>query len=55
VSTAGLGILGSFVTIWQWRRTGFSPKMRPRIDKQRQAIEVQIVNTGSARRSIEVN
>jgi hypothetical protein len=48
VSTAGLGILGSFVTIWQWRRTGFSPKIRPRIDKLRQAIEVQIVNTGRA-------
>jgi hypothetical protein len=48
VSTAGLGILGAFVTIWQWRRTGFSPKIRPRIDKRRRAIEVQIVNTGRA-------
>ena len=48
VSTAALGVLGSFVTIWQWRRTGFSPKIRPRIDKRRQAIEVQIVNTGRA-------
>jgi hypothetical protein len=48
VSTAGLGILGSFVTIWQWRRTGFSPRIRPRIDKQRLAIEVQIVNAGRA-------
>jgi hypothetical protein len=48
VSAAALGILGAFVTIWQWRRTGFSPKIRPRIDDRRQAIEVQIINTGRA-------
>ena len=48
VSTAALGVLGAFVTIWQWRRTGFSPKIRPRVDNRRLAIEVQIVNTGRA-------
>jgi hypothetical protein len=48
VSTAALGILGSFVTIWQWSRTGFGPKIKPRIDQRRQAIEVQIINTGRA-------
>jgi hypothetical protein len=48
VSTAALGVLGAVVTIWQWRRTGFSPKIRPRIDRNHLAIEVQIVNTGRA-------
>jgi hypothetical protein len=43
-----LGILGSVVTIWQWRHTGFNPKIRPRIDKRHLAVEVQIVNTGRA-------
>jgi hypothetical protein len=49
VSTAALGVLGSFVTVWQWRRTGFSPKISGRIEKKgRRAIEVQIVNIGRA-------
>lgn len=48
MSTLGLGVLGSIVTIWQWRRTGFSPKIKSRIDKHHQAIEVQIVNIGRA-------
>jgi hypothetical protein len=48
VSTAALGILGAFVTIWQWHRSSFRPKIRPRIDNRRQAVEVQIINTGRA-------
>jgi len=46
VSTAALGVLGFFITIWQWRRTGFSPRLRARIDTSREAIELVIVNTG---------
>jgi hypothetical protein len=48
ISTAALGVLGFFITIWQWRRTGFSPRLRSRIDARREAIELLIVNTGRA-------
>jgi hypothetical protein len=48
VSTAALGVLGIFVTIWQWRRSGFCPHMTSRIDHRREAIELQVVNTGRA-------
>jgi hypothetical protein len=48
VSTAALGVLGFFITVWQWRRTGFSPRLRARIDAGRDAIELLVVNTGRA-------
>jgi hypothetical protein len=48
VSTAALGVLGFFITVWQWRRTGFSPRLRARIDARREAIELLILNTGRA-------
>ncbi len=48
LSTAALGVLGFFITVWQWRRTGFSPRLRSRIDARREAIELLIVNTGRA-------
>ena len=46
VSTAALGVLGTFVTVWQWHRSGFGPKLSSRIDAAREAIELQIVNKG---------
>jgi hypothetical protein len=46
LSTAALGVLGFFITVWQWRRTGFTPRLRARIDASREAIELLIVNTG---------
>jgi hypothetical protein len=48
LSTAALGVLGFFITVWQWRRTGFSPRFTSRIDARREAIELLIVNTGRA-------
>ncbi len=47
-STAALGVLGAFITVWQWRRTGFSPHLKSRIDARREAIELLIVNNGRA-------
>lgn len=48
VSTAALGILGFFITVWQWRMTGFSPQLTSRIDAHHEAIELLIVNKGRA-------
>jgi hypothetical protein len=48
IATAALGVLGFFVTIWQWRRAGFSPQLTSRIDARGEAIELRIVNTGRA-------
>jgi hypothetical protein len=48
LSIVALGVLGFFITMWQWRRTGFSPRLRSRIDASREAIELLIVNTGRA-------
>jgi hypothetical protein len=48
ISTAALGVLGAFITIWQWRMTRFRPKLSSRIDAEREAIEVWIVNKGRA-------
>jgi hypothetical protein len=48
LSTAALGILGAFITVWQWRLTKFRPQLRSRIDGQREAIELVIVNKGRA-------
>ena len=48
ISTAGLGVVGLSVTVWQWRRSGFRPKVTARIDGQHEAIEVLVVNRGRA-------
>ena len=48
VSTAALGVIGAFITVWQWRRTGFDPQLTSRIDAGREAIELRIVNKGRA-------
>jgi hypothetical protein len=48
ISTAGLGVLGAFITIWQWTMTRFRPKLSLRIDAQHEAIELWIVNKGRA-------
>lgn len=48
VSTASIGVLGFLITIWQWRKMGFSPRLAARIDPRREAIDLHIVNTGRA-------
>ena len=48
VSTAALGILGFMITWWQWRKSGFSPQLTSRIDANREAIELLIINKGRA-------
>ena len=48
ISTAALGVLGDFITIWQWTMTRFRPRLLSQIDTQRQAIELRIVNKGRA-------
>jgi hypothetical protein len=48
ISTAALGVLGVFITIWQWSMTRFRPKLSSRIDARREAIELLIVNKGRA-------
>jgi hypothetical protein len=48
ISTAALGVLGVFITIWQWSMTRFRPNLSSRIDARREAIELLIVNKGRA-------
>jgi hypothetical protein len=48
ISTAVLGVLGTFITAWQWRRSGFNPQLTSRVDARHEAIELLIVNTGRA-------
>src|SRR5262249_23667868 len=48
VSTATLGLAGAIFTFWQWLMTRFRPKLSSRIDAQREAIELWIVNKGRA-------
>ena len=48
VSTAALGILGVFITVWQWQLTKFRPRVASRIDDGREAIELTIANKGRA-------
>jgi hypothetical protein len=48
VSTAALGVLGAVITMWQWTMTRFRPKISSRIDAQREAIELWIINKGRA-------
>jgi hypothetical protein len=48
VSTAVIGVVAVFITLWQWHRSGFSPKVISRIDVKREAIELLIVNKSRA-------
>lgn len=48
ISTAVIGGLGAVFTYWQWRMSRFRPKLSSRIDAQREAIELLIVNKGRA-------
>jgi hypothetical protein len=48
VGTAAIGVLGFFITIWQWTAAGFRPKLSARIEANRDAVEVKIVNNGRA-------
>jgi hypothetical protein len=48
ISTAALGVIGAVITLWQWMMTRFRPKLSSRIDIQREAIELWIVNKGRA-------
>ena len=41
VSAATIGILGSSITVWQWRRTRFRPQLTARVDARREAIELR--------------
>jgi hypothetical protein len=47
-STLGIGVVGSGVTLWQFRKSGFRPKFSARIDAPREACELRIVNRGRA-------
>jgi hypothetical protein len=53
ISTATLGILGAFITIWRWNKTGFRPKLRARIDSRGEAIELRVVNAGRAAGTVD--
>ncbi len=53
VSTAALGVLGFFITVWQWQLTKFRPRLASRIDGGREAIELTIVNKGRASGTVD--
>jgi hypothetical protein len=48
VSTAALGLVGAVFAFWQWLMTRFRPDPSSRIDEEREAIELLIVNKGRA-------
>jgi len=48
VSTAALGLLGFGFTVWQWRGSGFRPRMSATVDHYRRAVQVSIDNRGRA-------
>jgi hypothetical protein len=48
ISTAALGLVGLFLTGWQWRASGFRPRFGSRIDANREAIELHVQNRGRA-------
>lgn len=48
ISTAALGILGAAFGFWQWIMARFRPKPSARIDAQREAIELWVINKGRA-------
>src|SRR3954447_17931580 len=53
LSTAVLGLLGVVVAAWQWRGTGFRPRLTARIDERREAIELRILNKGRGSGAVE--
>jgi hypothetical protein len=48
IGTAALGLFGFIFTMWQWKASGFKPTISARIEQQRYAVELKIVNTGRA-------
>jgi hypothetical protein len=46
LSTLFLGLVGLFVTVWQWLASGFRPRVTAEVDPRRQAIRVDIYNGG---------
>jgi RecB family exonuclease len=48
ISTAVLGGLGVFITVWQWTASGFRPRLTARVEAARNAMELKIVNKGRA-------
>ena len=48
ISTSALGIAGAAITVWQWRRGGFNPKLTSRVDAAHEGAELLIVNAGRA-------
>ena len=53
LSTAAIGLLGFIFAIWQWRASGFRPHLTARIDEQREAIELRILNKGRGPGAVE--
>jgi hypothetical protein len=48
ISSAVLGGLAVFITLWQWTASGFRPRLSARIEKARTAIELRVRNKGRA-------
>jgi hypothetical protein len=46
-------VIGLIFTRWQWKANGFQPVLSARIDANREAIELKIVNKGRADGVIE--
>lgn len=53
LSTAALGLIGFIFAVWQWRASGFRPHLTARIDEQREAIELRILNKGRGPGTVE--
>ena len=53
ISTAALGLLGFVFAAWQWRANGFRPRLSARMDEQREAIELRILNRGRGPGTVE--
>jgi hypothetical protein len=48
ISTAAIGLVGLFLTGWQYRASGFRPRFGSRVDANREAIELYVQNRGRA-------
>jgi hypothetical protein len=53
LSTAALGLIGFIFAVWQWRASGFRPHLTARMDQQREAVELRILNKGRAPGAVE--
>lgn len=53
LSTAALGLTGFIFAVWQWRANGFHPRLTARIDEQREAIELRMMNKGRGPGAVE--